>query len=1129
MKAEPTLARVSAARRPAGTLQRPFEPIHRWIGRRAASAPRSIAIEFAGGSLTFGELAQAVAELVGRLRRAGVDQGDLVGVATSDREQVVVALLAVLEVGGLFMPIDPEFQAATLGSLITAAEPSWWLVAPEQAEAIRAASRGCGVDCSCLDLFPVAKKEEKRAAGAAPAALSVIDPELPCYVYFTSGSSGQPKGIVGRLKALDHYAGWMHDAFDVGSDCRFSQLISPAWDGFLLDVFVPLSAGGTVVAPPDRTTLLDGARLVRWLDQEQISHMHCTPSLLRSLLNQPLQPRLFRALRWLMLVGEAVLPSDVARWMEIFGERVRLVNLYGPSETTLTKLFYCISSADGAADTVPIGGPMPGARVLVVDERGQPCPPGREGEILIRTPYRSLGYLRQPELSAKVFVQNPFSDRTGDLVYRTGDLGRTRADGLLEFIGRRDGQVKIRGVRVELVPIESLLSSHPAVNEVVVVERRDRQGGNFLCAFLSLGQPVERGELRAFLLSSLPEIKVPSAFVVMESLPRTLTGKIDRGALPEPNQSLLGRGQSYRQPRNPVEQKLAAVFGRILNLERVGIDDSFFELGGHSLLSMELLSGIRDELGVELPLGQIFEHPTIVALARVVAQGAPVSAARSAISPVELGDGEFPLSFSQQRLWFVDQLSHDATFLNIADAVELRGEVSPEVLRRALERTVERQEALRTAFAERGGEPVQMVGEPWSVALPEVDLRSLPEAQRDSLASRHLAQESRRVFDLRNGRLLRCRLLRLADQRYLLICVIHHIIADWWSFGVLVRELTSAYEDLAAGRSCTLPELAVQGRDFALWERRWMVDEVLEQQLVYWRERLQGCATFHPLPLDFPRPSRQIHAGDQVDFEWPRPLAARLVRLAEEQGCSRFMLGLALFQIVVAHLVKTDDVVISAPVSFRDRPEVEPLIGFFVNTLLFRAQLAVELDFGGFLLQVRQRVVEAFDHQHLPLERLIEERAPQRSLDHTPLLQIGYSFFELASTTALRLNSLRIEPFPVVVQEVQFELNLIVRETGDGLAGTLQYQTALFERSTVERFADLLVSLAEAVAEHPEASLGELRQRLVTAEQSSLEARREVLGGWARQRFSKRRRTVVRAVSRAASNNSASEDSCKTP
>ena len=1108
------------------------EPIHEMVRRAAERWADHTAVEAADHRLTYRQLVDRAGELAASLRRHGAAPGSLVAIVGDRVGDVIAAMLGTLEAGCAFVPLDFGFPIATLPAVIAEVEPRFWLVGAEHADAVAELRRTLAFDVTVLPLgardgggdssdgggSSDGRDGSRDTAPAGPAAVPPRDPEGLCYVYFTSGSTGRPKGIAGRLKAIDHFIRWEIEALGIGPGTRVSQFTSPAFDAFLRDAFVPLAAGGTVCVPGGREVLLDGRRLAEWIDEQRVELIHCTPSLFRSLLAQDLAARRFPALRHVLLAGEPLLPSDVRRWHDAFGDRIELINLYGPSETTMVKLFHRVRPEDGSAQFVPIGQPMQGARAIVVDDKGQVCRPNKVGEIYIRTPYRALGYLNQPRLTSEVFIQNPFSDRPDDIVYKTGDLGRVREDGNFEILGRRDQQVKVRGVRIEVAPIEDLLRDHPAVAEAAVVARDDVQGNKFLCAYVVAKGTLEAGRLDEYLRGRLPAAMVPSLFVEMEALPRTLSGKVNRQGLPDPGG--LPRGE-HVAPRTAVEETLCGIFSELLAMPRIGIRDSFFALGGHSLSATLLLSRMRSQLGVEIPLREIFRRPTVEEIAAAVARaqaaredaaaGLLEETAEPPIVPVPR-EGPLPLSFAQQRLWFIDQLAPGSPLYNIPVALRVAGPLAAGVLARCLAEIVRRHESLRTVFALRDGMPEQRVLPATPAGrdvLPVVSLAALPPSRREAQARLLAGEEGARPFDLSRGPLLRGVLLRLAAEDQVVSLTVHHIASDGWSMSILVREVVALYAALAVGRPSPLGELPVQYADFAVWQRRRFPAPALEALSAYWLRRLAGAPPLLRLAADRPRPARQSHRGARLEASLPAGLGRRIATLADLEGCTSFMTLLGAFAVLLHHGSGQEDLVVGAPFGARHWPEIEGLIGFFVNALPLRIDLSGDPTFRQLLAGIRQTVVEALRHQHLPFDTLVEKLHPQRDLGANPLFQVTFNLIEGDLAQPPSVAGLEVADFPLAGESTQFDLSLTVSRRGQNLAATFLYSTDLFDALTVAWMGEDFRQVLEEVTAAPETPLRRLGQSLAAA----AARRRSDLAGEVerahRESFGLRRRQAV--------------------
>ena len=1041
-----------------------YKNVRQWFSETALRFPTRTAIEHNGSQVTYEELEARTNCLANSLLVSGATQGSLVALMFEDRAEYIAAIIATLKAGCVFVPLDPETPQVRLEAMIAEVEPRWGLADASSQEKLerfdgpRVVSSGASIS---------------KHTSAPPLE---IDPDDLCYIYFTSGSTGRPKGVAGRVKGIDHFIRWEIETFSIDEHVRGSQLVAPTFDAFLRDMFVPLCAGGTICVPPSSEVNIDSEKLVEWIDNERISLIHCVPSVFRVILAGDLHPDRFASLRHVLLSGEPLLPSDVRRWASVFGERVQLVNLYGPTETTMTKFFYLVKAADADMRAIPIGKPMPGARAIIVDQKGQPCSPGSVGEIYIRTPYRTHGYYRRPEITREVFIPNPFTGDENDLVYKTGDLGRTLSDGEFEFLGRRDGQVKVRGVRIELSEIEELLRNNSAIRDVAVLSHQEQDGGNSLCAYVVLKEATDLGILRAYLATSLPSYMLPSYFVEIEALPRTLSGKVDRRALPKPEQARSEHSTPYVEPSSPVENALAEIWCRVLKLTRVGIHDNFFVLGGHSLLATQLLSRIRGAFDVELHLRSLFDSPTIAQQAQAIAQ--LQSEHEQIDGEIKTGhasrDGEFfPLSYAQRRLFFLDQLEPGSAAYNIPDAVRLKGQLDVAALEQALGEIVRRHESLRTVFHVIDDEPKQVVRAYTPFALSVVDLSELPAHSRAATARELSELEARRPFDLVRGPVMRATLLRSSDYEHVLLMTLHHIVADEWSAGIFARELMNLYDAYSGGAPSQLEPLPIQYIDFAQWQNELLSGETLDNLLSYWKRQLPSPLPILKLSTDRPRPSVQSFRGSRAPFSLSFEVSDSLELLSQREDCTLFMTLLAAFSVLLHRHSGQDDVIVGTNIANRNRTELEKLIGFFVNMLPLRTQCADNPSFRQFLRRVREVTLGAYAHQDLPFDKLVEEVRPERTLTHTPIFQVVFSLQNAPSESA-RNTLLEMERVPVDRGTAKFDLVLNMWKSERRLQGSLEFNLDLFEPSTIARMLRHFEKLLDSIVDQPDARLDEL-------------------------------------------------------
>jgi amino acid adenylation domain-containing protein len=935
------------------------------------------------------------------------------------------------------------------------------------------------------------------------------------YVAFTSGSTGEPKGILGTHAPLAHFLAWHAAASGLSAADRGGLLAGLAHDPLLRDLFTPLALGGTLCVPAP-ATYESPVRLLAWMARETVSVAHLTPALAQLLSEGAAAagggPRL-PALRHVFFGGDLLRGRDAAR-LRALAPAVRCVNFYGATETPQAMGWHVVDPASAALEPdrrLPLGRGIEGVQLLVLNRAGALAGIAELGEIHVRTPYLAAGYLDDEQLTRERFTGNRLAAEAGagDRLYRTGDLGRYRPDGEVEFAGRADNQVKLRGLRIELAEIEAALCRHPAVAAAAALLRE--QGGDprlAACFVPAAGMaPPSRAELRDFLSRWLPAAMVPGTLAAVPGLPLTPNGKLDRQALaalvPAPGEA--ASPESYEPPRTPAEELLAGIWAELLEIDRIGRGDNFFALGGHSLLAARLISRVRQTFGVELPLRRVFETPTLAALAGAVAAARDE---RLEVPPVPRLPRrvrervELPASFAQERLWFLDRLEPGNSAYHLPVALRLRGALQPAALAASCAEIVRRHEALRTVFAEVGGRPVQMISGPaaGSSGLPLVDLAALPAPRRQAEALRLAAAEAARLFDLARGPLLRRSLVRLDAAEHLLLLTLHHIVADGWSIGLLLTELAGVYGAALAGVPSPLAALPIQYADYAHWQRAWLGGPVLAAQLAYWRGQLAGAPALLDLPADRPRPAVQTFAGARRPWRLEPPLVQRLAALARRQGCTLFMVLLGAFKTLLLRYTGQADLVVGTPVANRGRRELEGLIGLFANVLVLRTSAAGDPTCGGLLARVREVAIGAFAHQDLPFERLVNELRPARQLAYSPLFQVMFSWQSAPLSQPALPGSgsdsdsdsdsdSGIELLPVGPRAARFDWTLSLGAGRDGIGGYLEYGTGLFDAARIERALGHLAALLAGFADGPERRLSAL-PLLSPAE------RRQLLGEW---------------------------------
>ncbi|MCP5099526.1 MAG: AMP-binding protein, partial [Chloroflexi bacterium] len=878
-----------------------------------------------------------------------------------------------------------------------------------------------------------------------PPEITVMPHDLAT-ISFTSGTAGKPQAICGTHLSLAHFWHWHTQTFNLSAADRFTMLSGLAHDPLLRDVFTPLVMGATLHIP-DGDELLTPNYLADWLVQHRITAVHVTPAISQLITTAKMA---LSELRWVFLGGEQLTQQVVDDWRTI-APQATCVNFYGTTETPQAMGFHVVPAEDAAETAViPLGHGIDGVQMLVLTPKQQLAGVGEWGQIGIRTPYLAQGYLGNEALTAAKFIPNPFVTDApeADRIFLTGDNGRFLPNGDVEFLGREDGQLNLRGYRVERSEIEMVLASHHDVQRAVV-QLHDQT----LVAYI-VGETAEPATLRNFLQQRVPTYMRPAAIVPLAQLPLTPNGKVDYRALPNPTPYLATNADSFVAPRTVTEIEIGTMWTDLLGIERVGIHDDFFALGGHSLLATQLISRMQTLFETAVPLTTFFSQPTIARLATFI-DTAQRSTLAPPIQPIATTTPQ-PLSFAQQRLWFLDQL--DETAFNIPLAMRLCGQLDETILAESINQIVQRHSSLRTTFRQHGDQPTQRVQPFTPITLHHIDLTHLPEAEQLAEAQAIATQESLQKFDLQADCLLRAHLLRLAATDYVLLITIHHIAADGWSLGVLLDELTAVYTALKEKRPLPLASLPVQYQDYAVWQRNWLQGDVLEDHLSYWREQLAHTPAGLALPTDYPRAANASFTAALHRFTLPSSLTQQLKTLGQQERSTLFMTLLAAFKILLYRYTGQTDIVVGSPIANRNQQEIEKLIGFFVNTLVLRTQLDGALTVVELLAQVREIALAAYTHQDMPFEKLVEALQPDRDLASTPFFQVMF-ILQNAPLNEQTLPDLTVESFPLTERLAQHDLTTVMWEADGTLQGVIEYKTALFMPETIAQICTHFVRL----------------------------------------------------------------------
>jgi amino acid adenylation domain-containing protein len=1029
--------------------------LHQLFEEQTQRTPDAVALIFGEERLTYGELNRRAERLAAYLSRRGVAPEVLVGVCMERSVEMVVGMLGILKAGGAYVPLDPAYPSERLAFMLDDARLSVLLTQERLVETLPShTAQVVRLDADWQDI--------EATGEARPHDLTTSD--NLAYVIYTSGSTGKPKGVAITHQSavtLVHWAGGEFGAEELSGVLAGTSII---FDLSVFELFVTLGVGGTVILAENALQLseLPAAGEVRLINT--------VPSAMTELIRTNSVPKTVRVVN---LAGEP-LPRKLVQQIYEQTNVERVLNLYGPSEdTTYTT---CGVMERDSARGVTIGLPIAATQIYLLDEEMRPVPVGVIGELYIGGDGLARGYLGRPELTAERFIANPFSSRPGMRLYRTGDLARYLPDGQIDFLGRADHQVKLRGFRIELGEIEAVLNQHPSVHQSVVMVREDAQGDKRLVAYVVEAETAaSTNDLRSFVKQKLPAYMVPTAFVTLAELPLTPNGKVDRRALPAPDAAETGlRGGAYHAPQTPTQEMLAGIWCEVLGLKQVALDDNFFDLGGHSLLATQLSSRLREAFQVELPLRRLFDTPLLSELAELIdeARRAGDGLVSPPLQPVDR-ERHLPLSFAQQRLWFLYQMEPENSFYNIPLAVRLTGPLNVPVLEQTLNEMLRRHESLRTSFASSNGQAVQVIAPELQLKLPVEDLTHLSQTEQQTAIQRSSAAQATTPFDLQHPPLLRVSLLKLAEDEHVVLFTMHHIISDGWSMDVLVREVGVLYQAYLRGESSPLEELAIQYADYAAWQREWLSGEVLEQQLGYWEKQLAGAPTVLELPTDKVRPAMQSYRGAIQPVSYSRELTAKLQALSRHEAVTLYMTVLAAFEVLLYRYSGQTQMLIGMPIANRTRVEVEKLIGFFVNTLVVRGDLRGEQRFLELLRGVREVVLGAYTNQDVPFEKVVEALNPERDMSRSPLFQVVLSW-QNAPNRGLQLENIELSPVEVEYRSVRYDIELVLWEADGQIIGNIEYNTDLYEAETIARMGQHLGMLLESIVADPDQRLSNL-------------------------------------------------------
>jgi len=1062
----------------------PFQNVVELFDKTALILPDAIAIRDSSQVVSYKELRSRTNTFAAYLQHFGTQREELCFVFVSGALASIESLLSVLKSGKIYVPLSLDFPDDLLKELIESYEPAWIILDQNTASRYQLIQEKMKPSARRLCFYDLSAPVEGIRFGDEGQFISVDDDpgnlqlqkvslgeDDPCYIYFTSGTSGQPKAILGAFRGINHFIDWELNFLKPSAPLKVSQLTAPSFDAFLRDIFVPLCSGGTICIPLRENGLLVLDGLLQWLKKEQINLIHCVPTLAREIINISSEPFSLPDLQHVLLSGESLYAEDLRNWSQQFGKKARIVNLYGPSETTMVKFAFPVDWSKDLPEAIPIGKPIQGSKAILLDDQLMPCRQGVIGELYIRTAYRSLGYYKNEELTKQAFILHPMAKSADDLLYKTGDLAIMDAEGNFHFKGRKDFQVKIKGVRVELGAIESHLRAYPNIEDAVVAYDQQTE---VLTACIKSKTEIEELSIKDYLTHLLPVYMHPAYYLFKAEFPQNSNGKTDRKLLNKEMQEWIKvNKKEFTAASNPIEEELSAIWKNLLKVEQVSIRDNFFEIGGHSLMAIRVVSRVRKKLKANISINDVFANPTIESLARLVGdfRGTDES---SAIVPGQRPE-RIPLSYSQERLWFIDQLG-GSTEYHIPYVQYFKAGINIEALEFAFQQIIHRHEILRTLIQQEEGVPFQLIvsGEEWMLETEDWS-DAFSSGQFTNAVEAYIYHPFNLAADLP----FRAKVYQLKNGQCVLALSMHHIVSDAWSQNLIVKELITFYQAKLSGKAVEISRPELQYADFSIWQRKNLSGKQLEEKLTYWENQLSGVAPLE-LPLDSPRPAIQSTKGNSLTFELDADLTQQLTALSVDKEVTMFMLLLSAFKLLLYRYCGQTDICVGSPVANRDQKELENLLGFFVNTIALRSNLDHNPSFLELLAKIKATTLEAYKHQSAPFEKVVDRLIEQRDRSRSPVFQ---TMFVLQNTP----EELTIEEAEAFLTEgdhsanefsmqamretARFDLVLNAHQAGEKLNFELTYCSDLFKEETIQRMGRHFKTLLSSIVQSPNAPI----------------------------------------------------------